>query len=184
MPRARNAMRPSARSVSPWSSIPRSGCGTRLGGSRRRRCDAAQGGRPCRPSGTPGVWWSYPSCSSADCSTPRSVRSGSAWPHSAAPRSRITVGYPLERGPAPESLRNGLTWACGAAASSTQSASEADKQCGDRSRIHLSSPSRCGRGQPMEQACQARQQRQFGRPSVTDLYNGAPKPRHYKVELI
>jgi hypothetical protein len=38
----------------------------------------------------------------------------------------------------PPELRNGLTWACAAAARSTQSASVADKQCGDRSRILLS----------------------------------------------
>src|SRR5262249_24759499 len=43
--------------------------------------------------------------------------------------------------PGPRYPRNGMTWACAAADRITQTASAADKQRSDRSRIRLSSPS-------------------------------------------
>jgi len=42
----------------------------------------------------------------------------------------------LRREPGPP--RNGLTWACTAAVNNIQADSAADKQCGDRGRMHLS----------------------------------------------
>ena len=66
------------------------------------------------------------------------VAKRSTWAGSAAfSRAMLSNSSRLSSGERPGPPRNGLTWAC-AAVMEIQAASAADKQCGDRGRIHVS----------------------------------------------
>src|SRR5712671_3778908 len=106
----------------------------------------------------------------------------SDWPTllGSTPFSRATLSniFWLSEGarPWPKFPANGMIWACAAAGRRTHTASAADKQCGDRGRMHISFTSSAPRAPPIRLCAKCRRKRQPGghgsaQTTITSFYH-------------